>query len=114
MIRIANRDARRYVQQRQRFYASNMYATPYGHTGLYVVYSFGPHFPIWIWVPGHDIWVGNKDKMSRTSTRHQTQTHPLTDVPVWFDTTAMRALMGAGPSALPELIVTANLPACVA
>jgi hypothetical protein len=41
---------------------------------LYVVYSYAPHWPLWINWKG--IWFGNIDKFSRTSSKHFSQTHP--------------------------------------
>jgi hypothetical protein len=43
---------------------------------LYVVYSYGRHWPLWMNWKG--VWFGNIDKHSRTSTKHFSQTHPLT------------------------------------
>jgi hypothetical protein len=42
---------------------------------LYVVYSYGRHWPIYANWKG--IWFANEDKISRTTTKHQSQAHPL-------------------------------------
>lgn len=41
---------------------------------LYVVYSYGRHWPLWANWKG--VWFGNTDKFSRTTTKHYSQTHP--------------------------------------
>ena len=42
---------------------------------LYVVYSYGEHWPLFVW-DGFD-WYENEDKYSPTTTKHRSQTHPL-------------------------------------
>lgn len=44
---------------------------------LYVVYSYGEHWPLFAWDNGE--WLENFDKYSPTTSKHRTQTHPLTD-----------------------------------
>jgi hypothetical protein len=46
---------------------------------LYVVYSYGPHWPLFVYDAKYDVWFENEDKYSPTTTKHRTQTHPLTD-----------------------------------
>jgi hypothetical protein len=41
---------------------------------LYVVYSYGRHWPLWANWRG--VWFGNIDKHSRTTSKHFSQTHP--------------------------------------
>jgi hypothetical protein len=82
MVKISNRDARLYVEQRKPFQGSNMYAKWYCPTtaesveseGWYVVYSFGDHFPMYVWAEG--VWFENEDKFSRTTSKHMGQCRP--------------------------------------
>ena len=39
---------------------------------LYVVYSYGTHFPIYVYDHGVELWFGNVDKYSPTTSKHQT------------------------------------------
>lgn len=115
MIRTSNRDARQYVQSRTTFCGSNIYAANYPARELYVVYSYGAHWPMWVYSHAHKVWIGNKDKPPSASTsRHTNQTHPLTDVAAYLPVHQLHILIDFGASILPELIVTANLPADVA
>jgi len=45
---------------------------------LYVVYSYGRHWPLWANWRG--VWFGNTDKYGPTTSKHYSQTHPHTDV----------------------------------
>jgi hypothetical protein len=79
--RINNRDSAKYVSYKQEFQGSNMYAIHLEgknkHT--YVVYSYGPHWPMWVYDYGTREWYGMLDKFSRTTSKQQGQSHP--DVP---------------------------------
>lgn len=45
---------------------------------LYVVYSYGKHWPLFANWKG--VWFANKDKHSRTTSKHYGQAHPHTGV----------------------------------
>ena len=78
MERVANRDARRYVQERKPFTGSNTEGVwrrdSNTHARRYVVTSYGNHFPLFIWEDG--VWYENVDKYSPTTTKHKSQLHP--------------------------------------
>jgi len=81
MERVANRDARRYVQERKPFAGSNTEGVwrrdSNTHTRRYVVTSYGNHFPLFIWEDG--VWYENVDRHSQTTSKHKSQLHPLCD-----------------------------------
>jgi hypothetical protein len=83
--RINGRQSRPYVKARTEFKNSNgqLYANwigePESNTGRYTVYSYGPHWPLFIYVPKVDTWFENKEKCSTTTSRHRTFTHPHCD-----------------------------------
>ena len=75
--RINGRKCRPFVQDRKAFQNSNgqLYAkweTP----DLYVVYSYGDHWPLFMWAGRTDTWYQNEDKFSPTTSRHRTYAHP--------------------------------------
>jgi hypothetical protein len=87
-MKIANREARSFVQRRHPFRGNNLYGEFFctnpssiemGHSG-FVVYSYGDHWPLFIamtLVPyGPDVWFENKDRHSVTTSKHRSQTHP--------------------------------------
>lgn len=80
MARINNNQARRLVQKCEPFRNNNgtMYGTPKSAYGdkWYVVYSYGDHWPMYIKDMVADHWYANKDKASRTTSRHASQACP--------------------------------------
>ena len=77
IVKVAGWEARPYVQARTPFTNHNKqlfgrYETPL----LYVVYSYGEHWPLFAW-DGFD-WYENEEKYSLTTSKHRSQTHPLT------------------------------------
>jgi hypothetical protein len=86
MKRVNNADVRQYVQRREEFENNtrSLYGTALatGKTGRYVVCSYGGHHPLFIyeWMlgsPDEGAWFENIDKVSATTTRHQTLAHPM-------------------------------------
>jgi hypothetical protein len=78
MPRIANRDARRWVQNLWSFEGSNLEGVgcyiPGPRTRSYAVFSFGRHWPLFVHY--NDVWYENIEKYSRTTSKHHSQVHP--------------------------------------
>lgn len=79
-IRTTNRNAREYVRNGVPFKNSNgqlfgRWETP----TLFVVYSYGEHWPLFAWDGQTNEWLENYDKYSVTTSRHRTYAHPLAD-----------------------------------
>lgn len=68
----SNAKARQLVQKRESFVGSNTYGEWVGNT--YVVYSYGPHWPMFIWVNSQ--WYQNEERYSVTTSKHSSQVHP--------------------------------------
>lgn len=87
--RVPNRGSNKYVSDLKEFRGSNMYSLHLEgkakHT--YVVYSYGAHWPMWVYDYVTREWYGMLSKASPTTSKQQTQSHP--DVPNerihWFD-----------------------------
>ena len=82
-MKIANKDCAPYVTEKKAFQGSNLFGEWDGPTEWlpnntpstpYVVYSYGYHFPIYIWLDG--VWYENTDKYSVSTSKHQTQARP--------------------------------------
>lgn len=69
--RIANRDARSYVERRVEFRGSNLYAKH--RDRLYCVWSYGEHFPIAVYDFDVSRWFHNHDRYSSSTSRHQSR-----------------------------------------
>jgi hypothetical protein len=72
--RVSNSKAQRYVQLKARFKGSNLFSDMVA--GNYVVYSYGTHWPLFVFHAESGIWYENMDKRSATTSRHRTQAHP--------------------------------------
>ena len=95
-IRIANRNARLYVETLTPFIGSNLFAE--FRTDRYVVYSYGSHFPLFIYSRLTNRWYANSDRYSQTTSKHRSQCYPFnTDKPPMdIDTTGMQLLASEG------------------
>lgn len=73
--RINGRHCRPFVQDRKAFTNSNGQLYAVKHTPLlYVVYSYGEHWPLFVW-DGFD-WYENEDSYSPTTSRHRSNANP--------------------------------------
>lgn len=96
------REAGASVRHRVEFTGNNIYARwhadDYGNHSRYVVYSYGTHFPMYIFDQDTCSWFGNIDKYSSTTSRHQSACHPP-EIHHWFDTGMMQkvAMFGYTP-----------------
>jgi len=97
---VANRDARRSVQDLKVFKGSNVWGE---HTDVetgevtlnYVVYSYRYTWPLFVFDNLAQVWYENKDKVSRTTSRHRTQLHPLCDtIPLGVEDMRIVARLG--------------------
>jgi len=77
-MRVANKSARRYVQNLKEFEGSNTFAVWKEHPAWgkkrYVVYSYGVHWPLFIYEDGK--WYENADKYSVSTSKQHGQLHP--------------------------------------
>ena len=94
MERIANRNAREYVQKNEPFQGSNMFGVfdddDQGSNTPYVVYSYGYHFPMFIYLGNS--WYENSDKYSVSTSKQQSQTRPTMET-VKLNTKDMKKLL---------------------
>mgnify|MGYP000651632408 CR=1 FL=1 len=73
-MKIANRNARKFVQERKPFKANNLFGAQDGN--LYVVYSYGHHWPLFV-CSDCGFWYENISKYSVTTSKHKSQSNPL-------------------------------------
>jgi hypothetical protein len=73
MTKTSNSKSKQYVVSRIPFRGSNMFGK--GDDKLYIVYSYGNHFPLHVW-NGKE-WYSNCEKYSVTTSRHFSQTKPV-------------------------------------
>jgi len=92
-MKIANKKALEHVGNLQPFQASNMFGKWEGNS--YVVYSYGEHFPMYVWDDKAFMWIGNLDKYSPSTSRQQSQTKP-SKVHKWVDTESLKSIVRDG------------------
>ena len=108
--RITNRQVRDYVAARKPFKNSKgtLYAVQIGD--LYVVYSYGAHWPLVIYDAQHKVWLRNETKYSRTTSCHASYATPLGahTIPITVD--VARTYVGRPSYAFTNLIATRLVP----
>ena len=74
-MKVSNSSARTFVQSRLPFKGNNTF----GETidGVYVVFSYGHHWPLFVYVDG--TWYENQERYSVSTSKHRSQLHPLTE-----------------------------------
>ena len=91
--RTTNKNARVYVQNKEPFLGSHIFSS--NELNLYIVYSYGEHFPLFIYdYPNHQ-WLENDDSYSRTTARHRAQLRPTPNT-LKCTTEQMQAVIRAG------------------
>ncbi len=104
MTKTANYNCRSYVEKCQPFVASNMWGE--WSNGRYMVFSYGTHWPLFIYEQVTDTWYANRDKYSPTTGRHYSQANPSTYNPqiklVPLSTHDMKAVVRGGSVGLIE------------
>lgn len=89
------REARLCVMRKVEFTGNNVYGRwltdDDTRHSWYVVYSYGTHFPMYIFDETMGVWAGNKDKYSPTTSRHQSACCPP-NIGYWFDTNIMKRI----------------------
>jgi hypothetical protein len=77
-MRIANREAAGFAAGREPFENNNrtLFGSPLRNDD-YVVYSYGTHWPLYVWLSGR--WFENEESYSSTTSRHRIQARPTGD-----------------------------------
>jgi hypothetical protein len=88
MRKVSNGKVRGLVQSMVEFKANNIFSEL--NQNSYVVYSYGKHFPMYANVKGQ--WYKNNDRYSVSTSKHQSQSHPLVDC-VEVSTSALKEII---------------------
>lgn len=78
MPRPNHRDARLCVQRTEHFNAHNLFSED--RNGYYIVFSYGRHYPLWVYDRKNRKWYGNSVRYSVSTSKQATLTHPQTEV----------------------------------
>ena len=80
------------IKNKSMFTASNVFAISYPVTGYYAVFSYGLHWPLFIYDYKKGQWYGNSDKYSVTASRHYSKLNPGNVLPLSCE--EMKELVG--------------------
>jgi hypothetical protein len=72
--RISTHKAHEFVTARKPFQNSKGTLRGEDYGTVYVVYSYGRHWPLFVWMNGQ--WYRNRETYSRTTSKHSGQAHP--------------------------------------
>lgn len=92
MAKTTLNDMRTLVEGCREFEGNSVFGKWINGGEMYCVYSYGFHFPMYIYDPAIKEWIGNSDKYSTTTSRHQSKCRP-SDVKFWLDTKEMLHLI---------------------
>ena len=89
-MRLSNNQLRDAVRNRKEFTnnTGSVYAKWVGDR--YVVYSYGEHFPLYVWTGNH--WFVNADKYSVTTSKHASLCNPRDNTITEVNTSGMKKL----------------------
>lgn len=92
--KIANKNAREYVQNKQAFKGANLYGDwrYISNRDVYVVYSYGAHWPLFMYDDAVGVWFENTERVSVSTSKHATQAHPHVPTIVCDTNTIKRAI----------------------
>jgi len=97
MIRITNDEIPRHVAQLEPFTNRHNSVFANDDAAKYVVYSYGDHFPMAMFDKDVQKWIVNKDKVSVTTTRHQSHVRQGIDcVDLWLSNNHMQLAVHKG------------------
>lgn len=75
-VRTSNGGSSQYVRQHLPFKASNLWAEWVQGETRYVVYSYGRHWPLFVYDKQTNVWFENASKYSVSTSRQKAQCHP--------------------------------------
>jgi hypothetical protein len=91
-------ECRSYVERRVPFHTSNKQLFGYWtSSGVYAVFSYGQHWPLFIYEPTTNKWFANEDMGGTTTSKHYSKAHPFNvPTPTKLSCTAMKTLVAVG------------------
>lgn len=95
--RVANVKCRPYVTERDPFKGSNLYgiySLMDADHEVYTVFSYGDHYPMFIYTEG--MWFENEDKYSPSTSKQKSQARPMGVRPILLSTRWMQRLANNG------------------
>lgn len=82
------------ARKKEPFQFNNVFAIG-TNTPTYTIYSYGGHFPMYVYDYKLSQWFGNKDKSTSTTGRHKSKFKPYS-VSQWVDTKTLQTISAFG------------------
>lgn len=103
-------NCRTFVERRVPFHTSNKQLFGYWcDSGVYAVFSYGQHWPLFVYEPTTHKWFANEDKYGTTTSKHYGKAHPFNvPTPTNLSCTAMKQLVAHGYTKLVEWRLAGN------
>jgi hypothetical protein len=86
-------EMRREVEGRRVFKGNSVFSEV--TENFYTVYSYGYHFPMYVYDYALGDWIGNSDKYSTSTSRQQSKCRP-NNVRHWLDTSELKHMIPMG------------------
>jgi sulfatase maturation enzyme AslB (radical SAM superfamily) len=90
-MRVSNKNTRGLVKERKVFTGNNTFAKVWNN--VYVVYSYGVHFPMYMYISETNTWYENSRKYSVSTSKQQSQLRPLGAEIILKDTQELQNLI---------------------
>lgn len=98
MVKTSNGKCRQFVQNREVFKANNLFSErtkSLNGESMYAVYSYGYHFPLFVYHEPTGAWFENSRRYSVSTSKHRSQAHPLCQT-TKIDTHQLEKLLALG------------------
>lgn len=86
-------EMQREVNGRRLFKGNSVFSEMVGD--FYTVFSYGRHFPMYVFDFNINEWIGNSDKYSTTTSKHQSKCRP-NNVRHWLKTEELKHMIQMG------------------
>lgn len=93
---INNSDVKKHINKLENFETKNKTMYSVKSEKQYAVFSYGYHFPMYVYDIESEVWLGNSDKYSRTTSSHQNHARPSQGIHQWFSTKDLKTIIVQG------------------
>ena len=93
MAKTTLNEMRAEVEGRRIFEGNSVFSN--SNDDFYTVYSYGYHFPMYVYDYAIGKWIGNNNKYSCTTSRHQSKCQP-NNVSFWMGTAEIKEMLDMG------------------
>ena len=109
---ITNRQSRQCVERLEPFKTGNQTLYAVWKDRLYVVFSYGSHWPLFIYDSETSTWFENSSRHSVTTSKHRSQARPFNTELLDRDVDWMRKCVESKGVGITEELLVKSLPLC--